>query len=39
MEADLCDETLHYLEDVNGYIIAFETDINDANKLTYIGLE
>lgn len=39
MEADLCDETLHYIEDVNGDIIAFDTDINDANKLTYIGLE
>lgn len=39
MEADLCDETQHFIEDVNGDVIAFETDVNDANKLTYIGLE
>ena len=39
MEADICDETLHYIEDVNGDLIVFDTDINDANKLTHIGLE
>jgi hypothetical protein len=39
MEADLCDDTIHYIEDVNGDIIAFDTDVNDVNKLTYIGLE
>ena len=39
MEADLCDETVHYIEDVNGDIIAFDTDTNNTNKLTYIGLE
>ena len=39
MEADLCDETQHYIEDVNGDLIVFDTDINNANELTYIGLE
>ena len=39
MEADLIDNTVHYIEDVNGDIIAFDTDVNDVNKLTYIGLE
>ena len=39
MEADLIDNTIHYIEDVNGDIIAFDTDVNDVNKLTYIGLE
>jgi hypothetical protein len=39
MEADLCDDTLHYIEDVNGYIIAFDTNPDNANELTYIGLE
>ena len=39
MEADLCDDTLHYIEDVNGDIIAFDTNPDNANELTYIGLE
>jgi hypothetical protein len=39
MEADLCDETQHYIEDVNGDLIVFDTNINNANELTYIGLE
>jgi hypothetical protein len=39
MEADLCNDTIHYIEDVDGDIIAFETDPNNINKLTYIGLE
>jgi hypothetical protein len=39
MEADLCNDTYHYIEDVNGYIIAFDTHPQNANELTYIGLE
>ena len=39
MEADLCDDTQHYIEDVNGDIIAFDTNPDNANELTYIGLE
>lgn len=39
MEADLCDETQHYIEDVNGDLIVFDTNINNANELTYICLE
>lgn len=39
MEADLCDDTIHFIEDVNGDIIVFDTDPDNANELTYIGLE
>ena len=39
VDADLCDETVHYIEDVNGDLIVYTTDENDTNKLTYIGLE
>ena len=39
MEADLCDETLHYIEDVNGDLITFDTNPDNANELTAIGLE
>jgi len=39
MEADLCDDTSHYIEDVNGDLITFNTNPNNANELTYIGLE
>ena len=39
MEADLCDDTVHYIEDVNGDLITFDTNPDNANELTYIGLE
>ena len=39
MEADLCDDTIHYIEDVNGHLITFDTNPDNANELTYIGLE
>lgn len=39
MEADLCDDTVHYIEDVNGDTIVFDTNPDNANELTYIGLE
>jgi hypothetical protein len=39
MEADLCNDTIHYIEDVNGDLITFDTNPDNANELTYIGLE
>ncbi len=37
MDADLCDDTMHYIEMVDGALIVFITD--DEHKLVYIYME
>lgn len=39
MEADLCDETVHYIETPSGDIIVFITDEVDSNKIVEVHIE
>lgn len=39
MEADLCDETVHYIETPSGDIIVFITDEVDSNKIVDVYME